>query len=40
MISSGYDGLVKLWNSNNYQLIREFIGHGKNWVWSISISLD
>ncbi|CAD8201127.1 unnamed protein product [Paramecium pentaurelia] len=38
MISSGYDGLIKLWNSNNYELIREFIGHSKNWVWSISIS--
>ncbi|CAD8204755.1 unnamed protein product [Paramecium octaurelia] len=40
MISSGYDGLIKLWNGNSYELLREFIGHSKNWIWSISISLN
>ncbi|CAD8070920.1 unnamed protein product [Paramecium sonneborni] len=40
IISGGYDGKIKLWDANNYELLREFISHSKNWVWSISISLN
>jgi WD40 repeat protein len=33
--ASSQDCTIKLWNTNNYELIKTFLGHKSGYIWSV-----